>query len=313
MFFSVFGLRKYNCGTITKIRQKHLLMLHRKLIIILVIVYPVFFGFLLNKPVHGSETIIKPLSSVEEVYPEKPTELSIKEDPVVGDITETKSIHVPILIYHSVSPHHPGESPVVKYYNVDPKIFEKQLIYLRDGGYNVISMSDLANALYGRETLPPKPVIITFDDGWKSQYIYAFPLLKKYHDTALFYIYTNVTDHERFMTWEDIKKMDEEGMTIGGHTRSHPYLTDIKNRAQLQDEIMVGKKILEEHLGKTVDHFAYPFGHYSSDAISVVKEAGYKSARSTYVGTHHTLDDLYTLKGGEVSDDFDAFVDLISY
>lgn len=222
------------------------------------------------------------------------------------------AIDVPILIYHSISPHRHKESRLVKYYDVSPESFEKELIYLRDNGYNVIPLGDLVDSLYGKKSLLPKSVVITIDDGWHSQYKYAFPLLKKYHDTATFFIFTNAPGAKYYMNWDEIREMDKAGMTIGGHTKSHPYLVEIKDPARLKDEIIGGKKILEEHLGKTVNLFAYPFGHYTNEIISIVKEAGYKSARSTYKGTHHTTADLYTLKGREVTDDFDSFVKIFS-
>ena len=89
------------------------------------------------------------------------------------------SIKVPILIYHSVRPHNSYQTAMQRYYDVGPDAFEQQLRYLKDNGYTVISLKYLVDALQDNIILPPKSIVITFDDGWKNQYAYAFPLLKK--------------------------------------------------------------------------------------------------------------------------------------
>ncbi len=219
------------------------------------------------------------------------------------------AINVPIFIYHSVRPHLDIEDKILKYYTVSPESLEKQLQYLKNNGYAVIALDYFANNLSKKITLPPKSVVLTFDDGWENQYRYAFPLLKKYGFTATFFIFTNAIDkNPHFLTWNQIKLMDEAGMTIGGHTKSHPYLLAIKDQNILTEEIFGGKKAIEDHVKKPVTVFAYPFGHYSDVIIKIVEKAGFKAARSTYRGTHHSPDDIYKLKGVEATDNFDQFV-----
>lgn len=218
------------------------------------------------------------------------------------------AIKVPILVYHSVRPIIKGEPPLVDYFDISPELFEKNLIYLKENNFSVISFSDLVESLEEKKELPKKPVVLTFDDGWKNQYIYAFPILKRYGITATFFIFTNAIDHKNFLSWEQIKELDRSGMTIANHTKSHPYLLKIKDRNTLTDEILGSKKILEERLGKPVEFFAYPFGYFNDFIISIVKESGFKAARSSKKGTYHTKNDLFTLRSIEVSDDFDAFV-----
>jgi peptidoglycan/xylan/chitin deacetylase (PgdA/CDA1 family) len=102
--------------------------------------------------------------------------------------------------------------------------------------------------------------------------------------------------------------MQNAGMTIGGHSKSHPTLVDIHNENILRNELVDSKKVIESHIGRTVDLFAYPFGHPNDEIIKVLKEAGYKAARTTYIGSVHTLDNIYTLKGIIVDQNFDNFV-----
>lgn len=232
-------------------------------------------------------------------------ELSLQN---VEEKTPAGAKRVPILVYHSMAPHGPNQSAMQRYYDVAPEAFLKQMQYLKDAGYTVISLDYLADALSETINLPPKSVVITFDDGWRSQYSYAFPVLKKFGYTATFFIFTNAIDSNYFLTWDQVRLMNNAGMQIGGHTESHPYLPDIHDTAQLRDEIIGGKRIIEDQIHQKIYTFAYPFGHYSDTIISVVKEAGYKAARSTYKGTHHSKADLYTLRAIEVTDDFNKFV-----
>lgn len=218
------------------------------------------------------------------------------------------SVKVPILIYHSIAPHGNAQTSIQRYYDVAPESFQKQLQYLKDNGYVVIGLDFLADALEQNITLPHKSIVLTFDDGWENQFKYAYPILKKYDNTATFFIFTHAIDTEGFMTWDEVKIMDNNGMTIGGHTRTHPYLVNITDPVVLRREIIGGKSVIENRIGRPIDLFAYPYGHYDDQIIEIVKEAGYKTARSAYYGIHNAPEEIYKLKGIEATDDFDKFV-----
>lgn len=221
-------------------------------------------------------------------------------------------INVPIIVYHSVRPTDPLHSPLQKEFEVSPEIFENQLLFLRDNGFTVISFSALLDGLAKKNSLPEKPVILTFDDGWMNQYIYAFPLLKKYGMTGTFFVFTNAIGHPHFLSWDQIKEMDRVGMTIANHTKSHPFLFNITDDHLLYDEIITSKQILEEHLGKKVDFFAYPFGRYNAPSVVMVKKAGFSAARSTYAGAYHSRNDIFTLKSIQAPNDSNAFMRLLN-
>lgn len=250
----------------------------------------------------------------EAVFSSRISEFDL-EHSLQGKAEEVKpgSVRVPILIYHSISPHTITQSPIQKYYDIAPDSFEKQLQYLKDHNYVVIGLDYLASALEQNITLPLKSVVITLDDGWRSQYVYAFPFLRKYGYTATFFIFTDAIGHDYFLTWDQVRVMNNLGMTIGGHTKSHLFLPNITNSGALRDEIIGGKRIIEDQIGQKIYLFAYPFGHYTDKIIGIVKEAGYKAARSAYKGINHARDDLFKLKGVEVTDDFDKFVKDLNY
>ena len=220
-------------------------------------------------------------------------------------------IDIPILIYHSIAPHFISESPLVLHYTVTPDAFDGQLKYLRDNRYNVITLDMLVGMIASGTTPPPKSVVITFDDGWEDQYRDAFPILKKYHDPATFFIFTNGPDSDEidFLTWDQIKEMSDAGMDIESHSVSHPYLFRITDKNVLWHEIADSKTIIENHIGKPVNLFAYPFGFYNALDITILKAAGYVAARTDLPGEYqNTTSNLFGLDGSQVTDNFGRFV-----
>ena len=204
---------------------------------------------------------------------------------------------VPILVYHIVRPSYPSDSQAVKALAQTPEIFDAQMAYLTAAGYHVIPLSLLEENLTQGAPLPPNPIVLSFDDGWRNQFIYAFPILQKYHYTATFFVFTNAIDRHGFLTWDNLRVLRDAGMTIGSHTLSHPFLTKITNPDTLWSEINTSKRILEKNLGIPVSEFAYPFGQYNATITALVKQAGYTSARGDYVtrGNTQTREQLYEL------------------
>lgn len=239
----------------------------------------------------------------ERTYQEQPTAT-----------TSAAALRIPILIYHSVRPDYIGETLGQKAFSITPELFEKQLQYLHDNGFTVISLDDLAHDLDVGTTSPvAKPVVITFDDGWRNQYEYAFPLLKKHNLKATFFVYTKPIDHyPHFLTWNQLKEMQEAGMTIGDHTVTHPYLSKLTDD-ELRYEVLEGKKELEAHLGVTVRHFASPFGYTSPELVSVLKDGGFTTGRTTYRGAYHDKGQELQLKGFLVGRSMHDFDYLLNY
>ena len=259
------------------------------------------FGYLLYKKENFASEFLSYYSGVRKEIAAQP-ESDAPPAPAGG-------VRVPILVYHSVRPSIVGQTPIQRELEVEPAVFDRELSYLKEQGYTVIALDPLVDHLTKGTLLPSKPVVLTFDDGWENQYENALPILEKHGVTATFFVYTNALGHKHFMTWEQIKNLDARGMTIGAHTKTHPYLPKLADPARLRDEIIGSKKALEQFLGKKVRLFAYPFGHYNEQIIAIVKEAGFAAARSTYVGAVHTKSDLYTLRSIEVSPDFDPILE----
>ena len=219
-------------------------------------------------------------------------------------IAPAPSVDLPILVYHHVRP---GSTSTLF---VSPEVFDKQLEYLQYYGFHTISFTDLTDYFEKGKPLPQRPVIISFDDGWENQFEYGFPILQKYHDTATFYVVTNYLDHGNFMTTEQLKTMVAAGMTIGCHTRSHPYLTSLGGE-RAWDEIAGAKAILEAD-GFKIDTFAYPYGVYNKKVVAMVQAAGFRSARTVEGDTRVTGDGLLRLPGSTFQTFFRPYVSRVT-
>ena len=226
-------------------------------------------------------------------------------------LPDKRTSKVPILVYHHVSQSAPEGSAGLRRLTVTADVFAQQMQYLQDNGYHVITFSDLADYFeHGRE-LPTSPVIISFDDGWETQFEYALPSLEKYHYPATFFVVTNYIGRPGFISWPQLQTLLTDGMRIGSHTRSHPRLAKIKDPEKLWDQIYNSKTILETQLETSVEEFAYPYGSYNPKAAAAVKQAGYRAGRGCCSGISHTSSDIFTLKAIMVPNDMEKFIEYI--
>ena len=206
---------------------------------------------------------------------------------------------VPIIMYHQVThTDHPQPNWV------SPENFEWQMAYLKDHGYDVIPLDDLVMSARAGKVLPRKSVVITFDDGYENNYTHAFKILKKYGFPATIFVPSDKVNTKGRLTWDQMKEMIASGIDIGSHTQTEAYLPDLPFERQ-QREIRSSRDTLEQNLGITVDHFAYPIGGFSEDIKAIVKEAGYKSASTTNRGYDRFNKDVFELNRVRFSDQDD--------
>lgn len=198
--------------------------------------------------------------------------------------TPSASFRVPILMYHYIEyVKDPGDT-IRKSLDIVPFVFEKQLQTLKEAGYTFITPSQLSNIIDGKEELPPKPIILSFDDGYQDFYDNVFPLLKKYNIKVVAYIISGFLDKPNFMYSWEVQELAQSGLVeVGAHTVNHVYLKG-SPRITAEYEIRESKKMLEELIGSPVVSFAYPSGAFDLQAETLVKNAGYKSAVSTVPG-----------------------------
>ena len=207
-----------------------------------------------------------------------------------------QTLQVPILMYHYLSTPPPGADLIRRDLSVSPTQFASHLAYLREAGYETISFVQLAYAAIGQAELPAKPVLITFDDGYRDSYENAFPLLQKYGYKATFFIFTQPiqTANVDFLSWEMVVEMHKAGMEFGSHSHTHPDLSS-SNLDFVFSEVLTSKQLIEQHIGEPVRFFCYPAGRYDNLTMEVVKSAGFWGAVTTRWGVEHSLENRFEL------------------
>src|SRR3954466_1348007 len=182
---------------------------------------------------------------------------------------------------------------------ITPAAFEAQMQELKNKGIAVIPMQDFLAWRRGEKAIPPKSAIITFDDGWKSQYDVAWPILKKFNFPVTLFIYTEGIKPGHFsggesMSWEQLAEMRDAGVDIQGHTATHsdlrkPYdkvakkhLNPQEYEEWLQKEVGGSKQMIEQKLGVKVNCFAVPYGFHNDHIRDVVMKAGYEALFTVY-------------------------------
>lgn len=207
---------------------------------------------------------------------------------------------VPILMYHSVSPTAQPENRLA----VTPEAFERQMRFLKNHAYNVLPLEEIAGLVREKKEIPLKTLAITFDDGYKDNFLYAFPVLKKYNLPATVFIIVNEVgrpEKDR-LSWDEIDEMRNSGIiNIGSHCLGPEPLLNIKSDEALKKEIFESKKALQEKLGQPVDAFSYPGGGFNEEIKKLVIDAGYLLAVTTSPGSRFACDDVFALKRLRIS------------
>ena len=209
---------------------------------------------------------------------------------------DTPTQQVPILMYHYLSDPPPNSDIYRIDLSVSPEKFREQLTYLRDNGFVTIDFYDLSQAMTGNQPLPPRRVLITFDDGHRDHYTNAFPLLKEFGMKATFFIITDLaeTSNENHLTWPMIEEMSQAGMRMEIHTKSHSNLGG-KKRQFIWNEIIDSQKVLAEHIGYQPRYLAYPGGSYDDQVLGIVRELDLWGAVTTRWGWDHNYAKRYTM------------------
>jgi len=190
---------------------------------------------------------------------------------------------VPILMYHQISAGPAAASRLA----VPPGAFAAQLALLEAGGFTTLTASAFAAAAAGHGTLPARPVVLTFDDGFADFHREALPLLRTYGFTATVFVTTGWIDDAglhaasrrpgRMLSWTQILEASAAGVEIGAHSHLHPQLDQLTD-AGLRRELGSSKALLEDRLGRRVPGMAYPFGYSNARVRRAVREAGHEYA-----------------------------------
>jgi peptidoglycan/xylan/chitin deacetylase (PgdA/CDA1 family) len=189
---------------------------------------------------------------------------------------------------------------------ITPAAFEAQMKELKDRGITVIPMQDLLAWKRGEKNIPPRCAVISFDDGWKSQYEVAWPIMKKFGYPFTMFIYTEGVRGGSLgggeaITWEQLADMRDNGVDIQAHSATHQDLREGHNimlaaggkrtktkltgpqyEEWVQNEVVGSKQLLEQRLGIKVNCFAVPFGNYNEHVKELARNAGYEAMFTVY-------------------------------
>lgn len=227
-------------------------------------------------------------------------------------------IRVPILMYH-----HVAATPLKGFqkYTVTTQAFAAQMSWLRLMHYTPITLDSLMAARQGAGALPPRPVLITFDDGFQECIEQAAPIMQHYRMSAIFYLVAGLVGHtsewlkrERgveleLANWQTAQQLLANGFQCGGHSLTHPHLTELTDTA-CRRELLEARRLLEQNLGREITHLAYPFGAWNARVCALAIESGYRSACSVEIGLSTERDSLFGLRRIPISG-FDSLADFV--
>jgi len=236
---------------------------------------------------------------------------------------------VPVFMYHHVSPH---KSDMV---TVTPDVFEAQMRFLAEAGYKTLSADEVLDYILGMSAINEKAVAITFDDGYLDNYIYVFPILKKYNIKATIFIVTDWVEeaskaqgsrgkgqgviapshqegkeliakgqtHQVIMNWDMVKEMQESGLIdFYSHTMTHRKCAELSD-AELMRELQDSKRVIEQRLNEPCAYLCWPKGSHNANSIKIAKGVGYQALFTTKRGVVKTGSDKFSIERIAVKDD----------
>jgi peptidoglycan/xylan/chitin deacetylase (PgdA/CDA1 family) len=204
---------------------------------------------------------------------------------------------------------------------VTPSQFRQHMQYLKDN-FDVLSLDEILLFIEGKLIVKNNSIAITFDDGYKSMYKYAYPILKQMKIPAAFFIITdclrkgiNRYEQKELLSKDEILEMQKAGFIFGSHSKDHARLNTL-NIVDLKKNVEDSKKVLEDTLGETVRFFAYPFGqqrHYNNTVKTIVESAGFSAAFTSINGAVSLADDRFSLKRTKIEggDSFYTFQNIL--
>jgi peptidoglycan/xylan/chitin deacetylase (PgdA/CDA1 family) len=214
----------------------------------------------------------------------------------------------PVLAYHKID--FPTPDVKIRGAFTAPRKFERQIVYLKKKGFEFYTASELIKYYLERGEFPPRALAVTFDDGWKDNYVNAFPVLKRYNVRATIFLVpafigqtTDVVTAEgegarEHLSESDVLEMARWGIEFASHSFSHK-LFDRVSESEIEFEVTESKKFIENLTQKACSTFAYPAGFFNDFAKRAVKNAGYDAAFTTVYGAEDELD-VYALNRVEI-------------
>ena len=206
---------------------------------------------------------------------------------------------LPILCYHQFT----HEEHASHQLELAARNFEQQLAYLVDNGYQTLTMADVEAILARGEPIPDKAVVLTIDDGYRSVYDVAWPLLQRYQARATLFIYPDFIGGGKALNWDHLREMAGSGLIeVESHGKSHASLSRLPGdhsetayRARLQEEINAPRPLFQRELGAPPVYLSYPYGNSSETAADELARADFRLAATVTRGDNTVFTDPYLL------------------
>ncbi len=195
-----------------------------------------------------------------------------------------RELSIPILMYHRINVPSPAAPATTRRLIVHPADFASQMTWLKRHGYGAITQRELFEALFRGRRLGPRPIVITFDDGYRDVFYEASPVLARLGMRATAYVISGRMNRGRpFLTWRLLRALERRGIEIGSHTVTHRGLTSLSDEEALA-ELTRSRRAFERGLRHPVQWLAYPFGAYDARVERLAQRAGYMLAVTTEHG-----------------------------
>jgi peptidoglycan/xylan/chitin deacetylase (PgdA/CDA1 family) len=214
-----------------------------------------------------------------------------------------RTVDVPILMYHRINVVDASTPAASRGLTVHPDDFARQMAWLARRGFRTITQRELFDALFRGRSLGPRPILITFDDGYRDVFFRASPVLKRLGFRATAYVVSGRISNgdPSFLTWPLLLALEQRGIEIGSHTMRHADLTTLSPCHALAD-LVTSRRMLERKLGHPVQWLAYPFGRYSAQTEVLARRAGYVLATTTQHGVRQSAARPFALRRLRVLD-----------
>jgi peptidoglycan/xylan/chitin deacetylase (PgdA/CDA1 family) len=211
----------------------------------------------------------------------------------------------PILTWHEIGPDGASQAGDPDGWRVPQSLFLAQLDALGGAGFATIPLALLVDHQASGAALPPKPLVLTFDDGTEDHFLRVLPALRAHRMTATFFLVAGrigadeahrFVEHtpagdKRWLIWPEVRALREAGMELGAHGLTHARLTELTDEAAL-DELVQSRRLIGAALGAPPDLLAWPYNALRSRHLALAKQAGYRAA---VAGVAHGNDGLFSL------------------
>jgi len=206
------------------------------------------------------------------------------------------SYSVPVLMYHRIN-----EGAESSRLIVSPESFHRQMQFLNDSNYQVLSLDEYVSLLRSGEKPRKKSVVITFDDGYEDNYTNAYPVLKKFQIPATIFVVVGWVGKKDMMNWQQVEELQRSGLiAIESHGMTHCELIQV-GKLKAKEEIETSKKILESRLNTEIKYFCYPCGFFTPFIKELTRLSGYRGACATHPGKEIRLNDEFAIRRIRIS------------